>query len=114
MALGFLATKEITLSLPDGVAARLADALEQLREVASGDRLTALERVADRVPGGALTGPPDLLRELIAIALDEAGEQIGSASTGLLRGEDTTAELRALLSEASALVELIERSSAAR
>jgi hypothetical protein len=114
LALGFLATKEITLSLPDGVAARLADALEQLRETASGERLTALERVADRLAGGELSGPPDLLRELIAVALDVAGEQIAGASTRLLRGEDTTADLRSLLSEASALVDLIERSSAAR
>jgi hypothetical protein len=114
LALGFLATKEITLSLPDGVAARLADALEQLREIASGERLTALGRVAERLAGGDLSGPPGLLRELLAVALDEAGEQIAGASTRLLRGEDTATELRALLSEASALLELIERSSAAR
>jgi hypothetical protein len=114
LALGFLATKEITLSLPDTLAARLADALEQLREVASGERLSALERAAERLSEGELAGPPELVRELIAVALDEAGQRIAAASTRLLRGEDADAELSALLSEAIALVELLERSSAAR
>jgi hypothetical protein len=117
LALEFLATKAITLSLPDALAAPLADALEHLREVASGDRAAALDGLADALAGETprdLTGPPEVIRELLAVALDEAGERVSDASTRLLRGEDTTAELRSSLSEASALLELLERSSAAR
>ena len=105
-----LATKarsdEITLSLPPGLAAPLADALTHLRGGPSGARLTG-------EPPHELTGPRALVRELLAVALDEAGERIGDASTRLLRGEDAAAELRALLSEASGLLALLEQSSAA-
>jgi hypothetical protein len=57
LALGFLATTarsdEITLSLPAGLAAPLADALGQLREHATGQRGATLEQLAKRLAAGA-------------------------------------------------------------
>ena len=120
MALGFLATTarsdEITLSLPADLTAWLSDALEHLREVATDRPRAAIDALEAQLAGSPpieLTGPRDLVRELIAVALDEAGERISAASTRLLRGEEAATELRTRLSEASALVELLERSSAA-
>jgi len=109
LALGFLATKarsdEITLSLPPNLAAPLADALQHLREAAT-DGLPA------RLDGLELTAPRDTLRELLAVAIDEAGERLSSASTRLLRGDGGTAEVRAELVRLGALLDLLETVSA--
>jgi hypothetical protein len=108
LALGFLATEarsdEITLSLPLELAAPLADALDHLR-AATGERSARLE-------GAELTAPPEKLRDLLAVAIDEAGERVSSASTRLLRGEDEPAELRAELVRLGALLDLLETVSA--
>jgi hypothetical protein len=105
LALGFLATKarsdEITLSLPPDLAAPLADALGHLQETATGGP-------APRLEGLDLTARRDTLRELLAVAIDEAGERVSSASTRLLRGESAPAELRAELIQLGALLDLLE------
>ena len=105
MALGFLATKarsdEIRLSLPPELAAPVSDALEHLRTARSGER-------GARLDGVELSAPRDTLRELLAVAIDEAGERVRSASTGLLRGDCGLAELRAELIQLGALLDLLE------
>jgi hypothetical protein len=105
LALGFLATKarsdEITLSLPPDLAAPLTDALGHLQKAATG-------MPPPRLDGLALTARRDTLRELLAVAIDESGERVGSASTRLLRGECESAELRAELIRLGALLDLLE------
>lgn len=115
MALGFLATtarsNEITLSLPAHLAAPLADALNHLRAAATAERAGAFAGLAAPLGGGApsqLTAPRETLRELLAVAIDEAGERVSRASTRLLRGDGTAAELRAHLGELGALLDLLE------
>ena len=58
--------------------------------------------------GGPLTARRDLLGELLAVAIDEAGERIAARSTGLLRGEGSAGELRAPLAELGGLLDLYE------
>lgn len=109
MALGFLATTArsdvLTLSLPAHVVPGLVDALEQLRQ--SGH--AGLEALARQLAeGGPLTARRDLLGELLAVAIDEAGDRIGARSTGLLRGEGSAGELRPPLAELGGLLDLYE------
>jgi hypothetical protein len=109
LALGFLATTArsdvLTLSLPAHVVPGLVDALEHLRQSGRAD-LDALARQLD--VSGPLVGRRELLGELLAVAIDEAGDRIGSRSTGLLRGEGLAGELRAPLAELGDLLDLYE------
>ena len=116
MALGFLATTasadEITLSLPPELAVPLADALQHLRRTSSGERTAAFDELARQAATGDLRASRDTLRELLAVAIDEAGEQVSDASSRLLRGDDAAeAELRADLAELGALLDLLETAS---
>jgi HPt (histidine-containing phosphotransfer) domain-containing protein len=101
LALGFLATtardEDVSLSVPPALARPIADAADHLR----GTRATLRE-------DGKLTGSPDAVRELLAVAIDESGERVSRAATALLRGEETPAALRAALAEAGALLALYE------
>jgi len=109
LALGFLATTArsdvLTLSLPAHVVPGLVDALEQLRQSGRADLDPLARQLAE---GGPLTARRDLLGELLAVAIDEAGERIGARSTGLLRGEGSAGELRAPLAELGGLLDLYE------
>ena len=109
MALGFLATTArsdvLTLSLPAHVVPGLVDALEHLRPSRGADLDALARQLAD---GGPLTARRDLLGELLAVAIDEAGERIGSRSTGLLRGMGSAGDLRAPLAELGGLLDLYE------
>ena len=109
MALGFLATTArsdvLTLSLPAHVVPGLVDALEQLRPSGHADLDALALQLAE---GGPLTARRDLLGELLAVAVDEAGERIGARSTNLLRGEGSAGELRAPLAELGGLLDLYE------
>ena len=109
MALGFLATTArsdvLTLSLPAHIVPGLVDALEQLRPSRGADLDAVSRQLAE---GGPVTARRDLLGELLAVAIDEAGERIGSRSTGLLRGEGSAGELRVPLAELSGLLDLYE------
>jgi hypothetical protein len=114
LALGFLATKArsdvLNLPVPAELVPGLADALDHLRASAGADRGADLDALARQLAdGGPLTARRDLLGELLAVAIDEAGERIGSQSTGLLHGEGSAGELRALLAELGGLLELYER-----
>jgi hypothetical protein len=44
----------------------------------------------------------------LRVAVDEAGERVAAASTRLLRGEGSLADLRAELTRLSGLVDLLE------
>ena len=109
MALGFLATTArsdvLTLSLPAHVVPGLVDALEHLRQSGRAD-LDALARQLDE--GGPLVGRRELLGELLAVAIDEAGERLGVGSTRLLRGEASAGDLRAPLAQLGGLLDLYE------
>jgi hypothetical protein len=112
LALGFLATTarsdEITLSLPAELAPPLADAVKHLRATASGERADRFEKLASHLAAGELRASRDTLGELLATAIDEAGERIGNESSRLLRGHATAAELRTRLDELGALLDLLE------
>jgi 3D-(3,5/4)-trihydroxycyclohexane-1,2-dione acylhydrolase (decyclizing) len=113
LALGFLATTaradEITLSLPPELAAALADALDHLRRASTGDRAAAFEQLALGAATAELRGPRDTLRELVAVAIDEAGERVSHASSRLLHGDATAvAALRAAIGELGGLLDLLE------
>jgi hypothetical protein len=101
LALGFLATKArsdvLKLSIPADLVPELVGAL---------DHVSSPEAVG--LAGDQLTGRRDLLAELMTVAIDEAGEQVGLASTRLLRGEGSTADLRAEVARLGALLDLLE------
>jgi hypothetical protein len=109
LALGFLATTArsdvLTLSLPAHVVPGLVDALEHLRPSRGAD----LDALAGQLgEGGPLVARRDLLGELLAVAIDEAGERIGTRSSRLLRGEASAGDLRAPLAELGGLLDLYE------
>ena len=101
MALGFLATKArsdvLTLSVPADLVSELTDAL---------DHVSNPEGVS--LAGDQLTARRDLLTELLTVAIDEAGEQVGQASTRLVRGEGSAAELRTAMARLDGLLDLLE------
>lgn len=108
MALGFLATKArsdvLTLSIPADLVSELTGALDHVSNPEGAS-----------LAGDQLTAPRDLLTELLTVAIDEAGEQVGLASTGLVRGEGSAAELRATMARLAGLLDLLEAlGSAAR
>jgi hypothetical protein len=103
------------LPLPADLAAGLIDALDHLRATAPAARQAALEDLARQLAAAGsageqleLTAPRDLLRELLAVAVDEAADSLGRHGTRLVRGEASTAELRAGLAELSGLLDLLE------
>jgi hypothetical protein len=113
LALGFLATKArpdvLTLPLPADLAPGLVGALDHLRTTAAADRREPLDALArDLAGGGPLTARRDLLSELLAVAIDEAGERVGLQSTRLLRGEGSAAELRTGIGQLTGLLDLLE------
>lgn len=56
----------------------------------------------------ALTARRDLLRELLVVAIDEAGDVLGGRCTRLLRGEASAGEVRAGVAELSGLLDLFD------
>jgi hypothetical protein len=87
--------------VPTELAAGLADALDHLGE---GDDLT--RELAEH---GSLTAPRVRLHELVAIAIDDAGEALGVDCNRLLHGEATAGEIRVGLARLSGLLALLER-----
>jgi hypothetical protein len=88
---------DVTLSLELGLVPRLADAAQHLPA-----------RRLSLASDGTLTGPRDAVRELLGVTIDESGDRVSRAATGLLRGENTADELRATLAETRALLALYE------
>jgi hypothetical protein len=98
-----------TLSVPADQAAGLAGALEQLRDVSDAPRREPLEEMLHELGGGTLTAPIELLAELLAVAIDEAGEALSDTCTALLRGSASVAEVRARVTGLGGLLDLLER-----
>jgi hypothetical protein len=78
----------------------MRDALEHMHAAAGRATLA---------PSGELTGPRTVLRELLAVAIDEAAEALGGDCTRLLRGAGSVDEVRAGVAELSGLLDLLER-----
>ena len=114
MALGFLATKAssdvLTLSLPADLVPGFADALDHLRAGASAEREAELGAVTAALSAGVtITARRDLLGELLAVTIDEAGERVAGAGARLLRGTGGADELRAELDALGRMLDLYER-----
>jgi hypothetical protein len=108
-----LATKAssdvLTLSMPADLVPGLVYALDDLRGSAAAERRVELDGLAAGLSSGAtLTARRDLLGELLAVAIDEAGERVAGAGTRLLRGEGGAAELRTALDRLGGLLDLFE------
>ncbi len=88
------------LTVPADLVPGLVDALEHLESPPPS------ERQSDGTL--TLTASREVLRELLAVAIDEAGEAVARASTRLLRGEGSVGDLRARLAVLAGLVELLE------
>jgi hypothetical protein len=87
--------------VPANLAAALADALQHV--------LDSDELAAELAETGTLTAPRKLLRDVLAAAVDEAGEAVGIGCGRLLRGEIATAEVRARVATLTGLLDLLER-----
>jgi hypothetical protein len=115
LALGFLATKArsdvLTLSLPAGLVSGLVDALDHLRTGAGADRRAELDDLGRDLAGSGpleVTARRALLGELLAVAIDEAADELSRQSTLLLRGQASAAAVRAGLAQVSGLLDLFE------
>ncbi|MEA2401619.1 MAG: hypothetical protein QOK00_2022 [Thermoleophilaceae bacterium] len=115
LALGFLATKArsdvLTLSLPADLVSGLVDALDHLRTGAGADRRAELDDLARDLAGSGpleVTARRALLGELLAVAIDEAADELSRQSTLLLRGQASAAAVRAGLAQVSGLLDLFE------
>ena len=120
MALGFLATKArsdvLTLDLPAGLVSALVDAVDQLERTARDERRAALGRLAGELAAAParVTARRDLLRELVAVAVEETAERVALASNRLLRGEASAAAVRELVARLSGLLDLLDAVDGAR
>ncbi len=114
MALGFLATKArpdvLTLALPADLVSGLIDAVGHLESSAAGDRRPALAALASDLAARPprVTAPLELLRELVAVAIDGTSDRVGAAAGRLLRGEGSAGEVRELVAELSGLLDLLD------
>jgi hypothetical protein len=85
--------------VPPARVATLLDALEHLGKRAERDALAA---------SGSLTAPRALLRDVLKVAIDEAGDALGRHCSSLLRGTGSAAEVRAGVEELGDLVDLLD------
>jgi hypothetical protein len=111
LALGFLATEPrsdvLTLSPPADLVPGLVDALDHLRGSSGAGREAELDALGSALAGGgAVSAQRDLLTELLAVAIDEAGERVAGLTSRLVRGDAGTSELRAALDGLGRLVGL--------
>jgi len=86
----------------------LLDALGHLREV-SPHAVDHLDRMARELSAAdpVAAGPAPLVREVLLVAIDGAGETVGDGCTALLRGRGTSAEVRAAVEHLHGLLELL-------
>ena len=84
----------------------LLDAAAQLRASAPASR-PELETLSATLESGLLVAPCDVARELLRVAIDEAGERVAAASTRLLRGEGSVAELRGCVTRLDGLLDVL-------
>jgi hypothetical protein len=55
-----------------------------------------------------LTAERQLLREVLAVAIDDVADALGGQATRLLRGSGSAAEVRARVEELSGLLDLLD------
>lgn len=101
LALDLLAMEDsdlLTLSVPSEQEPRLREALNELRRTRDESRLERLIADLDALSARSgtlqITGPRDLLREGLLVAIDELGDSLSERCTQLLRGAGSPAELR--------------------
>jgi hypothetical protein len=99
--------------VPPSRVARLRDALDHLEHASADARGRAFRRLRadlDRATGGRfeLTATRAELGELIAVALDEAGEALATACRRLLRGEEASAAVRERVAEVAELLDVLD------
>jgi hypothetical protein len=99
--------------VPPSRVTRLRDALDHLEHASPDARGGAFARLkADLAGSGGgrfeITAPRAVLGELIAVALDEAGEALATACGGLLRGEGAGAAVRERVEEVAELLDLFD------
>jgi hypothetical protein len=85
--------------------ARLSDALDHLQHAVPRLQVELKEATGGRFE---VTASRAVLRELIAVALDEAGEALAMACRGLLHGEDAPAAVRERLVEVAELLDVLD------
>jgi hypothetical protein len=94
-----LGSDRVTLRVSTHQADALADALTHLRAAKA-----EVVRQGDTVE---VTSERTVLREATLVAIDDAGERLSRLCTSLLRGEATTAEVRAELEALRGLLDLL-------
>lgn len=100
--------------MPTDRLAGLAGALEALQTSRTGAERAPLDDLARDLAAAtgqapvALTAGRNLLRELLVVAIDEAGEVLGGRCARLLRGEGSGGDVRAGLAELSGLLDLLD------
>jgi hypothetical protein len=94
-----LGSDRVTLRVSTHQADALADALTHLRAAKA-----EVVRQGDTVE---VTSERAVLHEATLVAIDEAGERLSRMCTSLLRGEATTAEVRAELESLRGLLDLL-------
>ena len=107
--------------MPPELAAGLLDALHQARAAARPpdrpqlDGLIGAFAAGRRPPRQAivLSAPRAVLREMVLVAVDEAGETLARRCTSLLREAGSTADVHAALARLGGLLELLDRVDAA-
>ena len=94
-----LGSDRVTLRVSTHQADALADALTHLRAAKA-----EVVRQGDSVE---VTSERAVLREATLVAIDDAGERLSRLCTSLLRGDATTAEVRAELESLRGLLDLL-------
>lgn len=101
--------------MPSDRVAGLRDALAHLEASATDAPCATLDQLARQFTSGdeplRLTGPATILRELLLVAIDEAGEALGARCTHLLRGEASSADVRDGVAAMSGLLDLLDEVS---
>jgi hypothetical protein len=85
--------------VPPERVARVVDALEHLQ---------VCGRRPGLAPSGELTGPRELVREVLTVSIDEAAETLSGSCSRLPRGTGAAAEVRACVEELSTLLDQLD------
>jgi hypothetical protein len=99
--------------VPPSRVAQLRDAFDHLEHSsphAGGQAFLRLKTDLEEATGGRIevTAPRAVLTELIAVALDEAGEALATACRGVLRGQEASSAVRERVAEVTDLLEVLD------
>jgi hypothetical protein len=103
----------LTLTVPPSRVAGLLDALDHLEGASTSPGMEAFAGVRTDLARSTaeparVTAARPLLRELISVALEEAGEALAAACRSVLRGAGTRAAVQARLEDVAGFVDLLE------